>query len=108
MPQMKLVHRTSAAERRVGLGRSILIAVAITALLCWWGSAASMGLAHSGGPLVLLFLPVVPVMLLLGSGGPFGDLPDWLFNTSAVAAQFADTLLLVHFIRSYIARRTEK
>ena len=105
---MKLVNRTSTAGSRTELGRSMLFAAAITAPLCWWGSGASMGLVHSGGPLVLLFLPVIPVMLLFGSGGPFGDVPDWLFNSAAIAAQFAGTLLVVHLIRSYVARRTLK
>jgi hypothetical protein len=58
-----------------------------------------MALAHSGGPLVLLFAPTFPVFLLFGSGGPFGRVPEWLFSTLAVLAQFAGTLAVIHLIR---------
>jgi hypothetical protein len=53
-----------------------------------------MGLAHAGGPLLLLYLPVFPVMLL------FGWAPTWLFSPLAAAAEFAAVFLIVHWFRS--------
>lgn len=85
--------------------RSVIWAAGISIPLCLWGSSASMALAHSGGPLVFLFLPVLPVLLLFGSGGPFAPVPGWLFNTLAVGAEFVGTLLVVHAIRMARSKR---
>jgi hypothetical protein len=95
----------AASLHRPGVARSAVWAAAITAPLMLWGSSNSMALAHVGGPLVLLFLPVVPVLLLFGSGGVFEGAPEWLFSVLAVVAQFAGTLLVVHAIRRALAKR---
>ena len=89
---------------RKDLARSGLWALVITVPLCLFGASASMALAHSGGPLVLLFAPMFPIFLLFGSGGPFGGIPEWLFATLAAIAQFMGVLLVVHLIRT--RRRT--
>lgn len=82
------------------LVRSGLWALAITVPLCLFGASASMALAHTGGPLVLLFAPMFPVFLLFGSGGPLSGVPEWLFATLAAGAQFLGVLLVVHLIRT--------
>jgi hypothetical protein len=82
------------------LVRSAAWATAIAVPLLFWGASASMALAHVGGPLVILFAPVVPVLLLFGSGGVFAGAPEWAFNVAACAAQFAGTFAVVHAFRS--------
>ena len=86
---------------RKNLVRSCLWALVITIPLCLFGVATSMALAHSGGPLLLLFAPTFPVFFLFGSGGPFAGAPDWLFSTLAAVAQFLGVLLVVHLIRTW-------
>lgn len=95
---------SASSERREWI-RSAILAAGISISLCLWGSGASMALAHGGGPLVLLFLPVVPVILLFGSGGPFEHVPEWLFNTLALSAEFAEVFLAVHAIRMRRGKR---
>jgi len=58
-----------------------------------------MALAHSGGPLLILFAPLLPVFILFGSGGTFGQAPDWLFITLAFVFQFLGTFVVVHILR---------
>jgi hypothetical protein len=81
--------------------RSSAWAAAITAPVCLFGALASMGLAHSGGPLLVLFAPMLPVFMLFGSGGPFGSIPEWLFSTLLVVAQFFGTLAVVILVRAW-------
>ena len=59
-----------------------------------------MALAHVGGPLVILFAPVVPVLLLFGSGGAFAGAPDWVFDLAACVTQYLGTFAVVHVVRS--------
>lgn|GEM_PF-5984998 len=73
--------------------------------LCFFGFYASMALAHGGGPLVLLFAPIFPVMLLFGSGGPFSPVPEWLFGSLAVLAEFTGVFFVVHILRVFFAKR---
>jgi hypothetical protein len=80
------------------LRKSVVIALAISLPLSIFGFAASMGLAHSGGPLLLLFLPTWPVFALFGSGGPFAGVPEGLFLTLAVLAEFVGVFVVVHLI----------
>ena len=103
---MSLVPESAAVSRmrRKELVRSAVWAAAIAVPLCIWGASASMALAHSGGPLVLLFAPMFPVLLLFGLSGPLGGIPEWLFGTLAVAAEFAGAFVVVHLIR---ARRSK-
>lgn len=82
------------------LARSAIWADCITAPLRLWGAKYSMALAHGGRPLVFIFLPVIPAILLFGASGLIGETPNWLFNTLAIAAAFGTILLLVHAIRS--------
>lgn len=79
--------------------RSMLWAVPITAFLCAWGAGASLALVHGGGPLVLLFLPVIPVILLFGSGGPFSSVPEWAFNSLAIGSEFIWVFFVIHLVR---------
>ena len=87
--------------------RSAFWAAVVSIPLCFLGASSSMGLAHSGGPLLLLFLPVLPVLFLFGSGGYFGEAPDWLFYTLAMGAEFLGAFFLIHAIRLALARRTD-
>ena len=64
-----------------------------------------MALAHSGGPLIVLFLPTVLVLMLFGSGAPLGGAPEWLFLSICVVAQFLGYLIVVHAIRHAIHAR---
>ena len=82
------------------LTRSAVWAALIAVPLLLWGASASMALAHVGGPLVILFAPVVPVLLLFGSGGALAGAPDWVFNLAACAAQYLGTFAVVHVVRS--------
>jgi hypothetical protein len=66
-----------------------------------------MALAHSGGPLIVLFLPAFLVILVMGSGGPLGGTPEWLFLSVAAAAQFAGYLAAIHLIRLLWRARDE-
>lgn len=79
--------------------RSVLWAVPITVLLCVWGDSESLALVHGGGLLVLLFLPVIPVILLFGSGGLFFPAPEWAFNSLAIGSEFVWVLFVVHLVR---------
>ena len=85
----------SAAQVR----RSAIWATTITIPLCLWGYSASMGLAHSGGPLLILFAPILVVLALFGSGGPFENLPEPLFLGISFLAQLLGTFVVVHAIR---------
>ena len=88
-----------APETVRGISRSALWAAGISIPLSIWGASASMAIVHAGGPLLILFAPVIPVMLLFGSDGVFATAPDWLFNAFAVLAQFLGTFAVVHLVR---------
>jgi len=94
---------SSAADRR----RSALWALAITVPLCVWGWSESMGLAHSGGLLLLLFVPTFPVFLLLGSDGVLHGAPDWAFMLAAAACEYLGVFVVVHAIRLVRAGRAQ-
>jgi hypothetical protein len=64
-----------------------------------------MALAHTGGPLLLLFAPTFPVFMLFGSGAPFGGIPEWLFLVLAVASQFVGVFGVVHAVRKWRSNR---
>jgi hypothetical protein len=66
-----------------------------------------MGLAHSGGPLLLLFAPVLPVLVLFGSGGLFGGGPEWVFMLAAAAAEYIGVFVVVHGIRLALVARSK-
>ena len=55
-----------------------------------------------------MFLPVFPVLLVLGADGPFGGIPEWLFNGIAFAAEFVGVFLVVHAIRLARAKRRRR
>ena len=74
------------------LVRSALLALPITALLCMLGNQNSMAIAHVGTPLSLLFLPVLPLVLMPGAE----NLPGWLFNTIAIALEYAAVTWCMH------------
>ena len=86
-------------SNRAEIKRSAVWATGIAAPLCLFGASASMALAHSGGLFLLVFAPVLPVFILFGSGGVFGQAPDWLFITLAVVSQFVGTFVVVHILR---------
>ena len=100
---MSLVPESAAVTRmrRKEHVRSAVWAAAIALPLCIWGASASMALAHSGGPLVLLFASMFPVFLLFGSSGPLGGIPEWLFSTLAAVAEFAGVFVVVHLVRAW-------
>ena len=79
--------------------RTLLWAAVVCIPLCIFGFAASMALAHSGGALLVLFIPTWPVFALFGSGGPFAGIPEWLFALLVVSAQFLGTFVVVHACR---------
>jgi hypothetical protein len=86
------------------LRRSLVVALIIALPLSIFGFAASMGLAHSGGLLLLLFLPTWPVFALFGNGGPLAGIPEWLFITLAVVAEVVGVFVLVHLVRNVLVR----
>lgn len=92
---------------RLGWFRSVGWAAGICLPLCLWGASASMALVHSGGAFALLFLPVIPVIVLFGSDGPLGEIPEWMFYGLATGAEFLGILLVVHGVRILRARRRE-
>ena len=73
--------------------RSLSWAAVISLPLLFLGYSNSMGLAHAGGPLLLLYVPVFPVMFL------FGWAPAWLSLPLAAMAEFAAVFLIVHWFR---------
>ena len=82
---------------------SALLALPISALLCVWGSQNSMAIAHTGTPLALLFLPVLPLVLMPG----VESLPNWLFNTIAIALEYAAITWCLHKALRLIDGRKE-
>ena len=82
----------------------LVIAIAIALPLCLFGFAFSMGLAHSGGLLLLLFLPTWPVFAFFGSSGPFAGAPEWLFIALAVLSETLGVFIVVHLVRVFNAR----
>jgi hypothetical protein len=66
-----------------------------------------MALAHSGGPFLLLFAPVLPVLMIFGEGGAFAHAPEWLFLAVAALAQFAGVFVVVHLVRLVFAPKGE-
>ena len=90
----------------VSARKSGLIALALTALLCLFGWSASMGLAHSGGPLLLLFAPVFPIFALFGRDGLFPHAPEWAFAFAAAIAEYIGVFVVVHGIRLALAAKS--
>jgi len=67
-----------------------------------------MGLAHSGGPLLLLFAPTFPVFLLFGSGGVFEVVPEWAFTLAAALSEYAGVFVVTHAIRLALAGHEQR
>ena len=87
---------------------SAVWAVGISAPISLWGWSASMGLVHTGGPLLILFAPAILVLILFGSGGVFpGLIPEWFFIMLCAVAQFAGTFAVVYVIRRVRALRAQ-
>ena len=85
------------------LVRSALMALPISGLLCAWGSQNSMAMAHTGSPLALLFLPVLPLFFMPG----VDVLPNWLFDAFAFALEYGAITWLLYKALRLIDRRKE-
>ena len=87
---------------------SAVWALGISTPIPLWGWSASMGLVHTGGPLLILFAPALLVLILFGSGGVFPDLmSEWFFIVLCAVAHFAGTFAVVYVIRRVRALRAQ-
>jgi hypothetical protein len=94
--------------KKVSKAGSLAWAVGIALPMLGLGAASSMALAHSGGPLLIMFFwPVFPAFLLFGSRGPLNGAPEWLFIVVATFCQVLAVFLIVHGLRLWHAKRSD-
>ena len=71
------------------------------------GVALSFGLAHSGGPLLVLYIPFI---VFMGGLEFFGiEMPNWLWSTLGLTVQYVGYFLVIFAVRftyAHYRRRT--
>jgi len=71
------------------------------------GVVLSFGLVHSGGPLLILY---VPFIVFMGGLEYFGvEMPNWLWSTLGLTVQYVGYFLLIFVVRlayAHFRRRT--
>ena len=71
------------------------------------GVALSFGLVHSGGPLLVLYIPFIVFMSGLEYFG--SEMPSWLWSTLGLSVQYVGYFLVILAVRlayAHYRRRT--
>ena len=77
---------------------TVIWALVLTILLAWFGYYYSFGLVHAGGPLLLIYLPVLLTESILVNTSA----PEWLRYGAAFLAQFVGCFIFVILVKALI------